>query len=351
MMNTTYETYMNALKQGLASFDSAAAEEILNDFESHFADARSQGLSDEEICAELGNVDDVLEFFRQEYATTEQPVANVLPQEKIHSNSEETHPNYPYAPSTAITAMEISLRNASADFAPGTSASVEFDFSGDFDPDRFEAGIEGNTFCLREKKLIPSVFWKHLFCNNHQKEVFSFQVPSTVQKLTLRSLNGATGLDTLSLTTLEISATNGKITGDSLSASSCRIQAANGKIVLTRLRTDSLDVSATNGRLEITGDCSRASLNSVNGKVLFEGTCSEYLTAKSVNGSVKLHLPHDLADASIHASTTTGKIRLISNGRTESYTKTFTRSGISAFTIQASTVNGNVLLSDLPAEN
>ena len=300
MMNTTYETYMNALKQGLASFDSAAAEEILNDFESHFADARSQGLSDEEICAELGNVDDVLEFFRQEYATTKQPVANVPPQEKTHSNSEETHPNYPYAPSTAITAMEISLRNASADFAPGTSASVEFDFSGDFDPDRFEAGIEGNTFCLREKKLIPPVFWKHLFCNNHQKEVFSFQVPSTVQKLTLRSLNGATGLDTLSLTTLEISATNGKITGDSLSASSCRIQAANGKIVLTRLRTDSLDVSATNGKLEITGDCSRASLNSVNGKVLFEGTCSEYLTAKSVNGSVKLHLPHDLADASIH---------------------------------------------------
>ena len=55
MMNTTYETYMNALKQGLASFDSAAAEEILIDFESHFADARSQGLSDEEICAELGN--------------------------------------------------------------------------------------------------------------------------------------------------------------------------------------------------------------------------------------------------------------------------------------------------------
>ena len=65
--------------------------------------------------------------------------------------------------------------------------------------------------------------------------MFSFQVPSTVQKLTLRSLNGAAGLDTLSLTTLEISATNGKITGDSLSASSCRIQAANGKIVLTRL--------------------------------------------------------------------------------------------------------------------
>lgn len=363
MMNTTYETYMNALKQGLASFDSAAAEEILNDFESHFADARSQGLSDEEICAELGNVDDVLEFFRQEYATTEQPVANVLPQEKNSSTSEETphsstgeatketHQNYPYDPSTAITAMEISLRNASADFAPGTSASVEFDFSGDFDPDRFEAGIEGNTFYLREKKLTPAVFWKHLFAAPHPKEVFSFQVPSTVQKLTLRSLNGGTELDSLSLESLDLSATNGKITGDSLSASCCRMQATNGKVVLTRLRAENLDVSATNGKLEITGDCSHASLNGVNGKVLFEGTCSESLTAKSVNSSVKVHLPHDLADASIHASTTTGKIRLVSNGRTESYTKTFTRSGISAFTIQASTVNGSVLLSDLPAED
>ena len=72
---TTYESYMHALKKGLESFDSALADEIIHDFESHFADARSQGLSDEEICAELGDVNDVLTFFHQEYATTEQPVA------------------------------------------------------------------------------------------------------------------------------------------------------------------------------------------------------------------------------------------------------------------------------------
>ena len=42
---TTYESYMHALKKGLESFDSALADEIIHDFESHFADARSQGLS------------------------------------------------------------------------------------------------------------------------------------------------------------------------------------------------------------------------------------------------------------------------------------------------------------------
>ena len=60
---TTYESYMHALKKGLESFDSALADEIIHDFESHFADARSQGLSDEEICAELGDVNDVLTLF------------------------------------------------------------------------------------------------------------------------------------------------------------------------------------------------------------------------------------------------------------------------------------------------
>ncbi len=354
-MNTTYEAYMNALKQGLASFDSAAAEEILNDFESHFADARSQGLSDEEICAELGNVDDVLEFFRQEYATTEHPVGKAdtvtSHAETSETPFEESRQAYPYDPSTAITSMELSLRNASAEFAPGSSASVEFDFSGDFNPDRFEAGIDGNTFYLREKKLSPTEFWKHLFYRPNQKELFSFQIPSTVQKLTLRSLNGETELHELSFETLELSATNGKITGDSLSAASCQIQATNGKIVLARLCADSLDVSATNGKIQITGDCSRAALNGINGKVLFEGTCTESLTAKSVNGSVKLHLPQGLADAAVQASTTTGKIRLVAGGRTKSYSKTFTRSGSSRLSIQATTVNGSVLLSDQPAED
>ncbi len=358
-MNTTYESYMNALKQGLASFDSAAAEEILNDFESHFADARSQGLSDEEICAELGNVDDVLDFFLQEYSTTEHPVVKAdtaasnteTVETSSFKKSESRQAAYPYDPSTAITAMEISLRNASAEFAPGSSAPVEFDFSGDFSEDRFEAGIDGNTFYLHEKKLTPAEFWKHLFYRPNQKEVFCFQIPSTVQKLTLRSTNGTTELNTLSLDTLELSAMNGKITGDSLSMSSGQIQATNGKIILSNLRAGSLNVSATNGKLHISGDCSRAALNGINGKVLFEGTCAESLTAKSVNGAVKLHLPHGLADASVQASTTTGKIRLVSNGKTESCTKTFTRSGNSALTIQASTVNGSVLLSDQPAED
>ena len=225
---TTYESYMHALKKGLESFDSALADEIIHDFESHFADARSQGLSDEEICAELGDVNDVLTFFRQEYATTEQPVArteaktsnaeghlstststgsasqssSALPDINAQLSQEPQY-SYPSDPAASITRMEIVLRNASASFAPGTSACVSFDCTRELDPDRFEVGIDGNTFYLREKKISAAVFWKHFFYTGQKTEKFIFQVPSTVQQITLRSVNGGTELSHLSLEKLD----------------------------------------------------------------------------------------------------------------------------------------------------
>ena len=366
---TTYESYMHALKKGLESFDSALADEIIHDFESHFADARSQGLSDEEICAELGDVNDVLTFFRQEYATTEQPVArteaktsnaeghlstststgsasqssSALPDINAQLSQEPQY-SYPSDPAASITRMEIVLRNASASFIPGT-----FDCTRELDPDRFEVGVDGNTFYLREKKISAAVFWKHFFYTGQKTEKFIFQVPSTVQQITLRSVNGGAELNHLSLEKLEIFSTNGKLVCNALTVSDCHLQATNGKLVLTDIQADSLEASATNGKLQASASCSRAVLNGVNGTVLFEGTCKESLQAKSVNGSVKLYLPHGLSDAAVSASTVTGKIRLTENGKTSSFSRHFTqKSDVSSRTIQASTVNGNVTLSDQP---
>lgn len=217
------------IKKGLESFDSALADEIIHDFESHFADARSQGLSDEEICAELGDVNDVLTFFHQEYATTEQPVARTeakTSNAKGHLStststgsasqsssalpdinaqlSQEPQYSYPSDPAASITRMEIVLRNASASFVPGTSACVSFDCTRELDPDRFEVGVDGNTFYLREKKISAAVFWKHFFYTRQKTEKFIFQVPSTVQQITLRSVNGGAELNHLSLEKLEI---------------------------------------------------------------------------------------------------------------------------------------------------
>lgn len=358
---TTYESYMHALKKGLESFDSALADEIIHDFESHFADARSQGLSDEEICAELGDVNDVLTFFRQEYATTEQPVArteaktsnaeghlstststgsasqssSALPDINAQLSQEPQY-SYPSDPAASITRMEIVLRNASASFAPGTSACVSFDCTRELDPDRFEVGIDGNTFYLREKKISAAVFWKHFFYTGQKTEKFIFQVPSTVQQITLRSVNGGTELSHLSLEKLEISSTNGKLVCNALTVSDCHLQATNGKLVLTDIQADSLEASATNGKLQASASCSRVVLNGVNGTVLFEGTCKESLQAKSVNGSVKLYLPHGLSDAAVSASTVTGKIRLTEKGNTSSFSRHFTqKSDVSSRTIQA----------------
>jgi len=52
--------YMDELKAALAGFDEEIREEIISDYEEHFADGEANGKSDDEIAAELGSIDDLV---------------------------------------------------------------------------------------------------------------------------------------------------------------------------------------------------------------------------------------------------------------------------------------------------
>lgn len=52
--------YMDNLRKGLSGFDKEVREEIINDYEEHFAEGLAIGKSEDEICAELGSVDELV---------------------------------------------------------------------------------------------------------------------------------------------------------------------------------------------------------------------------------------------------------------------------------------------------
>jgi len=53
--------YMEALKSALKDFDNDIQEEIINDYEEHFAIGAANGKSEEEIAEELGSIDELVE--------------------------------------------------------------------------------------------------------------------------------------------------------------------------------------------------------------------------------------------------------------------------------------------------
>ncbi len=63
----TKQEYMDQLKEKLKIFDDELAKEIVDDYESHFHDGNANGRSEEEICEELGTIDEVVEELKQLY--------------------------------------------------------------------------------------------------------------------------------------------------------------------------------------------------------------------------------------------------------------------------------------------
>ncbi|MFU0828775.1 MAG: DUF4097 domain-containing protein [Lachnoclostridium sp.] len=61
--------YLNALKEALKDIDESVMEEIVTDYEEHFRIGLENGKSEEEICKELGAINDLAEEIREVYNT------------------------------------------------------------------------------------------------------------------------------------------------------------------------------------------------------------------------------------------------------------------------------------------
>lgn len=62
----TKSEYMGTLREKLQRYNRALETEILEDYEQHFAEGLAEGRTEEEIIAELGNIEDMLQEFSEE---------------------------------------------------------------------------------------------------------------------------------------------------------------------------------------------------------------------------------------------------------------------------------------------
>ncbi|MGN0314533.1 MAG: DUF4097 family beta strand repeat-containing protein [Fusicatenibacter sp.] len=342
MTSTIYQLYMNELRKGLERYDPDFAAEILEDFEDHFAEGRSQGMSDEDICMELGPAEEVLLEIQQEFRdstfTKDAPDTN-LTQEKKES------PVYVTASTLPIRRMEIRLQNTGVRFTPGSSDQVSYDFSGDYDQDRFEIYTNGDTFCLIEKKhplFRKKRFWIPFVGGS---ESFLLQVPSSVTLISCTLVNGSCHAEDLHLDQFHVSTVNGGVTLRRIAADECFGSTTNSSLIMEEINACHLKAETVNSSLRTAAVCGKAELHSVNGSVNFRGSAEDSLLAGTVNGSVNLCYQIPEHGASLDASSTTGKILAVVNRMQYSNKKRFQMSyGDAALKIKVSTTNGHIEL-------
>lgn len=95
--------YLNALKDALKNVDTKIMEEIVADYEEHFQVGLENGKSEEQICEELGSIEDLVKEINEAYNTGNQESQNQTGEKANHRqerSSAEGQDRWYYGPNT-----------------------------------------------------------------------------------------------------------------------------------------------------------------------------------------------------------------------------------------------------------
>lgn len=273
-MINTHEEYMRELRRSLEDFDPDFSSEILEDFEAHFTEGLENGMTEEEICRELGPVENVIAELREDFRSSSPNVPKVTtirPGDKAGSSRE-----------TPVSQIHIRLINASVRLSSADVPDVICDYDkNDFD-ERFVMYTEGGTLFLREK---PLPFFRRLMSVN-VNGCFTFAVPPCVETVDISDTNSRIQVSDLSLRSIRLSDVNGRIAAEQITADNCEFYCVNGQIRFEKCTAQSLKASTVNGGVTGSGCFGALDLHSTNGSLHADAEVKKELSLGTVNGSV-----------------------------------------------------------------
>lgn len=109
-----------------------------------------------------------------------------------------------------------------------------------------------------------------------------------------------------------LASTNGSIQLANLAATMMVLKTVNGKVAGEKLQAEDLQTSSVNGAVTIEGEIERGQAQAANGGINVEITSASdcQLDLRTINGSIKVELPHGAAIGyRIDAATTAGSIK------------------------------------------
>lgn len=176
--------------------------------------------------------------------------------------------------------------------------------------------------------------------------MFNFYIPEMritlppTHKLDLESTNGDLNLDTFDFQSFSVKLTNGNITLNNLQvANELYAKTANGTIKAENINATSIHLTSTNGAIK-TNDLIATTINlkTTNGDVYSSAIKATVINTKSTNGNLELTIIGNHDDFTITTNTVNGNCYAPSGGD-------------GASTLDAKTVNGNIVIKFITASN
>ena len=340
----TKSEYMKILQEKMQRYNIAVEREILEDYEQHFAEGMAQGHTEEEIIAELGNIEDMLQEFseedlKQELETVELQASQSNSYERMYrevvidgllanvevcnSGDDQLRIDYENRGSKAQKLRYYFYQyEKDGTFYAGVKERKGEEFSRDSGLDsiwdvfsHFTRWSGGDIDLRLEIPTGIPVVRLHttsgdLMIRKIQTDELEAQCTSgdlRIEAVGCKKLLGRTQSGDLEVsgirmnvgenTEMNFNTTSGDLEMQWISAARIRIGIVSGDLKTEQLETEELNVQTSSGELELKNiQCTRAVLRSGSGDMDMENIRGKELSAGTGSGEVVLHADMETID-------------------------------------------------------
>lgn len=243
------------LRTAFAGMDEELLTDILGDYENHFKEGMENGKSEEEICEELGNIEEIRQAFLDENPTA--MTINVNSNSDTVGNSDIYNCFYP-----GIQRVNVQLIDANIEIKKSSTNEVELSVTGGIADDmealketlRVSASV-GTLSIQQEKKAGISVSYaaSRLFGLKVGKYsariVIHIAVPEQFEKIEVKSISGDIKANNSNAKTLLIHTGSGDVGVEDCQADELFASSISGDVNVIACKADKMDIVSVSGDL------------------------------------------------------------------------------------------------------
>ncbi|MBQ6655433.1 MAG: DUF4097 family beta strand repeat protein [Erysipelotrichaceae bacterium] len=263
------EQYLTELGRRLSGYPEQFRQEIMDSFLQHFEDGKAEGRSDEEIIANLGSVDEVLEnveYYEQSREGTGTDSFKELARSlgnlgkavkdvfsslsagtiNLSFSSEREFVEYEDWQGATEVLFDANLADCDVTIEPGQS--LRYAFSSNC-PDDIRLNVERQderiTFTIeRNLKIFPTISGRlHL------------EIPEEIQNVYINGVSGDVEMNELTLNNIIVNTLSGDFELREVSGSECVFKSTSGDLDVDDCHFRQISVESTSGDVDIS-DCS-----------------------------------------------------------------------------------------------
>ena len=271
------DEFFAQLRTAFAGMDEELLTDILSDYENHFKEGMENGKSEEEICEELGNVEEIRQAFLDENPAA--MTINVNSNSDTVGNSDIYNRFYP-----GIQRVNAQLTDADIEIKKSSTNDVELSVTG---------GLADDMEALKETlRVSASVAASRLFGLKVGKYsagiVIHIAVPEQFEKIKVKNISGDIVVNDISSEHFLVEAVSGDISVDQLNTKQCELNSKSGDIKTNNSSAKTLLIHTGSGDVGVE-DCQADELfaSSISGDVNVIACKADKIDVVSISGDIK----------------------------------------------------------------